>query len=79
MSEFSGLTVDNVQRIVRHAIVHHRFFQEKELGVITHSALTAVLASDDIMRNALVVELDEFWPAGGKVNLPLIPHAAVVC
>jgi hypothetical protein len=67
MSEFSGLTTDNVRRIVRHAIVHHRFFQEKKPGVITHSALTAVLASDNIIRNYLVVQLDEFWPAGAKV------------
>lgn len=67
MSKFSGLNVDNVRRIVRHAILHHRFFQEKKPGIIVHSALTAVLASDDVARNSLVVELEEFWPAGVKV------------
>ncbi|KAI1084347.1 S-adenosyl-L-methionine-dependent methyltransferase [Whalleya microplaca] len=67
MSEISGLNVDIVRRIVRHAILHHHFFQEKKPGVITHSALTAVLARDDVIRNGLVVQLDEFWPAGVKM------------
>ncbi|PVI00590.1 S-adenosyl-L-methionine-dependent methyltransferase [Periconia macrospinosa] len=66
MSEFSGLNVMNVKRIVRHAIMNHRFFQEETPGIITHSALTAVLAQDELARNALIVELDEFWPAGVK-------------
>lgn len=69
MSEFSGLSVLNVRRIVRHAIYNHRLFQEKSPGVISHSALTAVLAGDDLARNALIVELDEFWPAAVKVLL----------
>ncbi|KAK7749336.1 hypothetical protein SLS62_008188 [Diatrype stigma] len=67
LSNFSGLNVMNVRRIVRHAILNHHFFQEKTPGVITHSALTAVLARDDLMRNSLIVELDEFWPAGLKM------------
>ncbi|ETS76496.1 hypothetical protein PFICI_11883 [Pestalotiopsis fici W106-1] len=67
MSEFSGLSVRNVRRIVRHGIINHYFFQEKSPGVITHSALTAILASDEVMRNSLRVELDEFWPAGVKM------------
>ncbi|KAI1435679.1 S-adenosyl-L-methionine-dependent methyltransferase [Xylaria sp. CBS 124048] len=64
MSKFSGLSVMNIRRIVRHAIINHYFFQEKSPGVITHSALTATLASDDLARNYFVVGLDEFWPAG---------------
>ncbi|KAI1345640.1 S-adenosyl-L-methionine-dependent methyltransferase [Xylaria sp. FL0043] len=64
MSKFSGLKVKNARRIVRHAIINHRFFQENISGVITHSALTSVLALDEMARNSLVVELDEFWPAG---------------
>ncbi|KAF2661047.1 methyltransferas-like protein [Lophiostoma macrostomum CBS 122681] len=66
MSEYSGLSVMNVRRVVRHAIYNHRFFEEKALGVITHSALTATLVRDDKVRNALIVQLDEFWPAGVK-------------
>ncbi|KAI1771117.1 S-adenosyl-L-methionine-dependent methyltransferase [Hypoxylon cercidicola] len=66
MSKFSGLNVMNVRRIVRHAIINHHFFREDIPGVITHSALTAVLAGDELMRNSLIVELDEFWPAGVK-------------
>jgi hypothetical protein len=58
MSQFSGLSLMNVKRVVRHAILNHRFFQEKEPGIITHSAPTAVL----------VVQLEEFCPAGVKVN-----------
>jgi hypothetical protein len=68
MSKFSGLSVMNVRRVVRHAIINHRFFREDTPGIITHSALTAILARDDLARNALVVELDEFWPAGVKVR-----------
>ncbi|KAI1270957.1 S-adenosyl-L-methionine-dependent methyltransferase [Xylaria sp. FL0933] len=67
MSEFSGLKVKNVQRIVRHAIINHRFFQEDIPGIITHSALTSVLSRGEMTRNALVVELDEFWPAGVRM------------
>ncbi|KAI4596367.1 hypothetical protein KJ359_005496 [Pestalotiopsis sp. 9143b] len=67
MAEFSGLSVRNVRRIVRHGIINHYFFQENTPGVITHSALTAILASDPAMKNSLRVELDEFWPAGVKM------------
>ncbi|KAI1651918.1 S-adenosyl-L-methionine-dependent methyltransferase [Daldinia loculata] len=67
MSKFSGLSVMNVRRIVRHAIINHHFFQENTPGAITHSALTTSLASDEGMRNSLIVELDEFWPAGVKM------------
>ncbi|KAI6089775.1 S-adenosyl-L-methionine-dependent methyltransferase [Hypoxylon rubiginosum] len=67
MSKFSGLNVMNVRRIIRHAIINHHFFREDVPGVITHSALTAVLAGDEVMRNSLIVELDEFWPAGVKM------------
>ncbi|KAH8879499.1 S-adenosyl-L-methionine-dependent methyltransferase [Thozetella sp. PMI_491] len=67
MSKFSGLNVMNVRRIVRHAIINHHFFQENVPGEIRHSALTALLASDELTRNHLLVELDEFWPAGVKM------------
>ncbi|KAK7924323.1 hypothetical protein PG985_006377 [Apiospora marii] len=67
MSAFSGLNVMNVRRIVRHAIINHHFFKEDTPGVITHSALTAALAGSEAMRNSLVVELDEFWPAAVKM------------
>ncbi|CAJ2502041.1 Uu.00g048940.m01.CDS01 [Anthostomella pinea] len=66
MSEFSGLSVMNVRRIVRHAIINHHFFQENTPGVITHSALTVILARDELMWNSLIVEMDEFWPAAVK-------------
>lgn len=58
----------NVKRVVRHAILNHRFFQEKKPGIITHSAPTAVLVGDDLARNAMIVQLEEFCPAGVKVN-----------
>lgn len=58
-----------MRRVVRHAILDHRFFQEKILGVITHSAPTAVLVGDELARNALVVRLDGFWPAAVKVKI----------
>jgi hypothetical protein len=68
MSQFSGLSVMNVKRVVRHAILNHRFFQEKKPGIISHSAPSAVLVGDDLARNALIVQLEEFCPAGVKVN-----------
>ncbi|KAI1394365.1 S-adenosyl-L-methionine-dependent methyltransferase [Hypoxylon trugodes] len=67
MSKFSGLNVVNVRRIVRHAIINHHWFREDAPGVITHSALTAILATDPVMRNSMIVELDEFWPAAVKM------------
>lgn len=57
-----------IKRIVRHAILNHRFFQEKTPGIIMHSALTAILAKDALARNAMVVQLEDFLPAGIKVN-----------
>jgi hypothetical protein len=69
MSHFSGLSIMNVRRVIRHAILNHRFFEEKTAGIITHSALTAILVGDEMERNALVVKLDEFWPAGVMVRL----------
>ncbi len=71
ISQFSGLNVMNARRIVRHAIINHRVFQENKPGVITHSGLSAVLASDEVVRNALIVGLDEFWPAGIKVTISI--------
>ncbi|KAI1819381.1 S-adenosyl-L-methionine-dependent methyltransferase [Xylaria intraflava] len=67
MSTFSGLNVMNVRRIVRHAIINHYFFREKSPGIITHSALTATLARDDLARNHFLVRLDEFWPAATRL------------
>jgi hypothetical protein len=57
----------NVKRVVRHAILNHRFFEEKQPGIITHSAPSAMLASDELARNAMIVQLEEFVPAGIKV------------
>ncbi|KAF2966046.1 hypothetical protein GQX73_g7524 [Xylaria multiplex] len=42
-------------------------FMENTPGVISHSALTAIIARDEAARNALVVELDGFWPAGVRM------------
>ena len=67
MAKYSRLSVINVRRTVRHAILNHRLFEEKEPGIISHSALTTILAKDDVARNAMIVRLDEFWPAGVKV------------
>jgi hypothetical protein len=71
ISQFSGLSVINVKRVVRHAILNHRFFQEKELGIITHSAPSAVLVGDDLARNAMIVQLEDFCPADVKVHKPI--------
>jgi hypothetical protein len=75
MSEISGLSMMNVKRVVRHAILNHRFFQEKKPGIITHSSPSAVLVGDDLARNAMIVQLEEFCPAGVKVN-KLVPYSA---
>jgi hypothetical protein len=69
LSTFSGFSVMHVRRVVRHAILNYRLFEEKTPGVITHSALTAVLAGDENARNSLVVYLYEFWSAGAVVRL----------
>lgn len=71
MSQFSGLNVRTVRRLVRHAMINNRFFREATPGVVTHSALTAMLARDPLARNSLSLELEEFWPAAIKV----IPHS----
>ncbi|KAI1429324.1 S-adenosyl-L-methionine-dependent methyltransferase [Xylaria sp. FL1777] len=68
MSQFSGLNAKTIRRLVRHAIVNHRFFREATPGIITHSALTAILSRDESARNSLTLELDEFWPAAVKMT-----------
>lgn len=68
----------NIKRVVRHAILNHRFFQEKSPGIITHSALTAILAKDALARNAMVVQLEEFVPAGIKVD-ESFPVTSSIC
>ncbi|KAF2202660.1 hypothetical protein GQ43DRAFT_304264 [Delitschia confertaspora ATCC 74209] len=50
LATLSGLTPRNVPRLVRHAIVNHNFFQELSPGVVTHSALTALLVKDESLR-----------------------------
>ncbi|KAI0206700.1 S-adenosyl-L-methionine-dependent methyltransferase [Astrocystis sublimbata] len=68
MAKFSGLNAKIVRRLVRHAIFNHLFFREEKPGVVTHSALTAILARDEITRNSLTLKLDEFWPAAVKMT-----------
>lgn len=68
ISKACGLNYMNTKRVIRHAIHHHRVFQESNPGTISHSALSAVLAGDDLIRNALVVQLGEFWPAAALVG-----------
>ncbi|KAF2107053.1 S-adenosyl-L-methionine-dependent methyltransferase [Lophiotrema nucula] len=63
MAKVSGLSVQNVTRIVRHAILNHQFFEEREAGKVVHSGCSAYLQRDEYARHGLVCYLDEFWPA----------------
>lgn len=67
ISQATGLTEKNVTRIIRHAIINHKMFDEPTPGVVVHSGLTAILKKDESVRNSLLFMLDEFWPAGVQV------------
>ncbi|KAL9610543.1 MAG: hypothetical protein Q9167_004755 [Letrouitia subvulpina] len=56
----------DVQRIIRHAIAHHRVFCEPEPGFVAHSAASWILAENSGIRDSLGMLFDESWPAYAK-------------
>jgi len=67
MAEASGLDFSTVRRVIRHGIYTYNLFKEPTPGIITHSALTAALAKDELLRAYAVTATHEFWPAGAMV------------
>jgi hypothetical protein len=66
IAETTGISLVNIRRLLRHAILHYNVFYEPRPGVVGHTALSELMAKDDILHDWLSVALDEFWPAGVK-------------
>ncbi|CAK3814349.1 O-methyltransferase [Lecanosticta acicola] len=56
-----GIKRTDLQRIVRFAVVHHHVFQEKTVGMVSHSAASRYLAESDIARAGLGFMFDECY------------------
>lgn len=58
-----GLKQSDLQRTLRFAIVYHRVFQEKKLGVVSHSAASRLLVEDPGAMAGLGFMFDECYQA----------------
>lgn len=56
-----GIKRTDLQRILRFAMVHHRVFQEKSPGRVSHSAASRYLAESDTAVAALGFMFDECY------------------
>ena len=63
----SGIAERTVRRIIRHGMTDY-LFHEPRKGVVAHTALTQQLAEDELLHDNVANALDEFWPAGLKVE-----------
>lgn len=53
--------------MLRHAATNH-IFKEIRKGVVVHTAASRMLAEDSQMRDWVVVNCEEMWPAAERVE-----------
>ena len=70
LAEKCDMYEPNLRRILRYAILYHRFFQEPRAGFVTHSAASQLLVKDPAMFDALGMMFDESWQAFARVRNP---------
>ncbi|TGO30616.1 hypothetical protein BPAE_0004g00740 [Botrytis paeoniae] len=63
LSAKCGLSVINLQRILRFAMVWNRCFTEPRKGFVAHSAASRVLVDNPMARSGLGFMFDECWQA----------------
>ena len=71
----SGLTEDQVRRILRHAMTY-RIFQEPRKGVVAHTGASKLLAEDDLISNFVGMVSSEIWPATLRVGDAIVKWGA---
>ena len=67
MANRCGLAEYDVRRLIRHAMVNHRVFEETRQGFIKHSAASLRLATDSEAQAFAEWAFEEEWPAYAKV------------
>lgn len=67
ISQASGLNVQAVRRILRHAMAHH-IFQEPRKGFVAHTAASKLLATDPLLNDSVGLLTEEFWSSATKVK-----------
>lgn len=65
MAAASGLVESDVRKLVRFA-VSQRIFEEPQPGVITHSAVSRLLAEDPGLHDYVSTFSDELWQAAAQ-------------
>ncbi|KAI6090340.1 S-adenosyl-L-methionine-dependent methyltransferase [Hypoxylon rubiginosum] len=61
----TGLNKTNVRQIVRHAVVKD-IFAEPRPGVITHNAVSRLLAEDQVIHDWVGASTDDLWQAASQ-------------
>jgi hypothetical protein len=61
------LEVPLVRRLLRHGTTTDHLFRETKPGVVAHTALTQLLAEDELLHNYVTTTLNEMWPAAAMV------------
>ena len=67
LAEKADLSENDLSRILRHAISHHRVFCEPRKGVLAHSAASRRMAESELIRAIMWLTFEEVWPASSKV------------
>lgn len=68
ISQASGLNVQAVRRLLRHAIAHH-IFREPRKGFVAHTAASKLLATDSLLNDSIGFISEEMWPSATKVKV----------
>lgn len=65
IAEKTRLSEENVRRLIRHAVVKG-IFQEKHKGVVTHNAVSRLLAEIQQTADWVGASTDELWQAASQ-------------
>lgn len=61
LAESCNLREVDVRRILRFAMIHHRVFQEKEPGIVCHTAASRYLVESEDAMACLGFQFDEVY------------------
>lgn len=75
ISQASGLNVQVVRRILRHAIAYH-IFREPRKGFVAHTAASKLLATDPLLNDCVGFITEEMWPSATKVKPQARPNSS---
>lgn len=66
LAEKTDLDEGRLTRIIRHAMTNHLFY-EPEVGLVGHTAMSALLARDKVWRGAIGHFTEEMFPSAAKL------------